>query len=83
MTADRLIVAGRAGIGRNVRDTRGKIIEQKIKRTHFLVDGQKVDVGLLHWQQEHEGVALVADSSGTSTSMYERTETNERRNKVM
>lgn len=68
------------------RDSQGKIIEQKFlmqspkcdKKTHFLVDGQKVDVGLLHGQQEDEGVALVADSSGTSTSMYERTETNER-----
>lgn len=46
----------------------------KEKITHFLVDGQKVNIGLLHRQQEDEGVALITDTGRASTAVDESTE---------
>lgn len=46
----------------------------KEKITHFLVDGQKVNIGLLHRQQEDEGVALITDTGRASTAVDKSTE---------
>lgn len=43
------------------------------RAAYFLVDGQEVDVGLLHGQQEHQGTATVANAGCASTSMHEGT----------
>lgn len=40
-----------------------------------MVDGQEVDIGLLHRQQEHESVTLIADTCRAPTAMYEGTKT--------
>lgn len=48
---------------------------KQARGTHLLVDGQKVDIGLLHWQQKDEGVALIANACRAPTAMHEGTET--------
>lgn len=54
----------------NLKQTRG---------THLLVDGQKVDIGLLHRQQKDEGVALIANTCRAPTAMHEGTENHTKR----
>lgn len=51
------------------------------EQTHLLVDGQEVDVRLLHWQQEDEGVALIADAGRAATSVHECAEAEKARKK--
>lgn len=48
---------------------------KQARGTHLLVDGQKVDIGLLHRQQKDEGVALIANTCRAPTAMHEGTET--------
>lgn len=50
--------------------------------THFLVDGQEVDVGLLHRQQKDKGVSLVPNSCCSPTAMHKRTETQREKKQV-
>lgn len=51
-----------------------------LQNTHFLVDGQKVDVRLLHGEQEDESAALIADACCTPTPMNEGAERERERN---
>lgn len=48
---------------------------KQARGTHLLVDGQKVDVGLLHRQQKDKGVALVANTCRAPTAMHKSTKT--------
>lgn len=38
---------------------------------HLLVDGQEVDVGILHWQQEDQGVAVVTNARRATAAVHE------------
>lgn len=54
----------------------GKMLNFKqVRGSHLLVDGQKVDVGLLHRQQKDKGIALIANTCCAPTAMHKGTET--------